>query len=202
MPITVRKNSKKGALHLTRRVPKRYASVELRKIISISLHTDSNSSAEVKAAAAWEQLVAGWEAKLAGDTTDAEQRFEAARNLAEARGFRYMRADEVARLPLEDLHARFAAVPGFRTNPKKPDLHEAKALLGGVAEPALSINRCLEIYWDLAKDRNIGKAEDQLRRLRIPEHAPTRSDNIRPPIPGYPPSVTLCREAAYFGYQA
>lgn len=168
MPIVVRRNSKKGALHLTRRVPKRYASVEPRKTISISLHTDSGSSAEVKAAAAWEQLVAGWEAKLAGDTKDAELRFEAARNLAEARGFRYLRADDVAKLPLEDLHARFSAISGFRDSPKKPDLQEAQALLGAVAEPALSINRCLEIYWDLAKDRNLGKSEDQLRRWRNP----------------------------------
>ena len=25
-------------------------------------------------------------------------------------------------------------------------------------------------------------------RLRIPEHPPTHSDNMRPPVPGYPPT--------------
>jgi hypothetical protein len=52
-------------------------------------------------------MIAAWEAKLAGDSTDAEQRFAAARELAEARGFRYMRADQVAKLPLDELSDRF-----------------------------------------------------------------------------------------------
>lgn len=81
-------------LSLYKRVPKRYESVEQRKFVWLSLHTDSVSEAETKAGLAWEQLIAGWEAKLAGDTSDAEQRFESARELAEVRGFRYMRAEK------------------------------------------------------------------------------------------------------------
>lgn len=101
MAISTRNNSKKGILHLYRRVPKRFASVEPRKMVWISLHTDSLSTAEVKAAAVWDQFIAGLEAKLAGDTNDAEARFAAAHDLAAARGFRYLRADKVAQLPLD-----------------------------------------------------------------------------------------------------
>lgn len=49
-------------------------------------HTDSESVANQKAGPVWAQLIEGWEAKLAGGSTDAEQRFAAARDLAAARG--------------------------------------------------------------------------------------------------------------------
>ena len=168
MAITTRDGSKKGILYLYRRVPKRFASVEPRQFVWASLHTDSPSVAKAKEGATWEQLVAAWEAKLAGDTTDAEQRFKAARDLAEAQGFRYMRADQVAKLPLEDLRDRFKAVTGFKDKPDRPDMLEAAALLGGSKRPPLTISNALELYWSLAKDKTLGKSEDQLRRWKNP----------------------------------
>lgn len=80
-------------LSLYKRVPKRYAPIEPRKLVWLSLKTDSQSVPTQKANAAWGQMIDAWEAKLAGDTSDAEQRFAAARDLAAARGFRYLRAD-------------------------------------------------------------------------------------------------------------
>ncbi len=168
MAITTRGDSKNGILHLYKRVPKRYASIEPRTFVWLSLHTDSQAVAKTKEAAAWEQMVAAWEAKLAGDTGDAEQRFAAARDLAEARGFRYMHAEQVARLPIEELRDRFAAVTGFKDQPNNPDMVEAAAILGGAKEPSLTISKALELYWTLAKDKTIGKSEDQLRRWRNP----------------------------------
>nr|WP_308811427.1 DUF6538 domain-containing protein [Rhodobacter aestuarii] len=53
MAIVTRKGTTKGILHLHKRVPKRYASVEHRKFVWASLHTDSRSTAEQKAAAMW-----------------------------------------------------------------------------------------------------------------------------------------------------
>ena len=155
MAITTRKGSAKGTLQLYKRVPKRYASIESRKFVWVSLHTDSLSVAKAKEAAAWEQMIAGWEAKLAGDSSDAEERFAAARDLAEAKGFRYLRADQVAQLPLDQLRDRFTAVSCF---PREPDMLDAAALLGGAQEPPLTISRCLEIYWPLAKDKTLGKS--------------------------------------------
>ncbi|SEN52516.1 Site-specific recombinase XerD [Gemmobacter aquatilis] len=168
MAITTRDGSVKGTLYLYKRVPKRYSSVEPRTFVWISLHTDSPSVAKTKEAATWEQMTAAWEAKLAGDTTDAEQRFAAARDLAEARGFRYMRADQVAKLPVQELRDRFAAVPGFKDQPDSPDMLEAAALLGGAKEPPLTVSKALELYWTLAKDKTLGKSEDQLRRWKNP----------------------------------
>ena len=157
--------SRGKTLSYYRRVPKRYESVEPRKMIWMSLHTDSMSEAEAKAGPAWEQLVAGWEARLAGDTTDAEGRFQAARDLAEARGFRYMRVDKVARLPTEELLDRIAAVPVDRGH---PDLREAAALLGGAKEPGITVTRALELYWELARQKAFGKSADQVRKWQNP----------------------------------
>jgi integrase len=161
--MAIKKRGK--GLSLYKRVPKRYEAVEPRKFIWLSLHTDSASVADQKAGAAWAQMVDAWEAKLAGDTSDAEERFAAARDLAAARGFRYMRADQVARLPTEELLKRVNAVSGPED---KPDPMDAAALLGGAVEPEITITRALEHYWALTADKIIGKSDDQLRRWKNP----------------------------------
>lgn len=168
MAIRPRDGSKKGTLYLYKRVPKRFASIEPRKFIWISLHTDSPTIAKAKEGVTWEQLVAAWEAKLAGDSSDADERFQAARDLAEARGIKYLRSDQVAKLPLEELRDRFRAIPSFKDEPDKPDMLEAAALLGGAREPSLTISKALELYWTLAKDKTLGKSVDQLRRWKNP----------------------------------
>jgi integrase len=159
-------------LSLYKRVPRRYESVEPRKFIWQALHTDSISEAEAKAGPVWEQLVAGWEAKLAGDSSDAEQRFEAARELAEARGFRYMRVDKVAKLPTEELLARIDAVP---VHNGEPDLKEAEALLGAAKEPEITVSRALELYWDLERQATFGKSKDQVRKWKNPRKKAVRT---------------------------
>lgn len=159
-------------LYLYRRVPRRYEAVETRKFVWLSQRTDSMVEAEVKEGTAWEQLVAGWEAKLAGDTSDAEQRFEAARELAAARGFRYMRADNVAKLPTDELLKRIDAI---KMNNGKPDLRETAALLGGAKEPETTVTRALDLYWDLAREKTFGKSADQLRKWKNPRKKAIKS---------------------------
>nr|WP_309504076.1 tyrosine-type recombinase/integrase [uncultured Roseovarius sp.] len=159
-------------LYLYRRVPKKYEGVEPRRFVWLSLRTDSMTEAQRKESTAWEQMLAGWEAMLAGDTTDAEQRFQAARALAEARGFRYMPVADVAKLPTRDLLARIDAIPMRKG---APDSREAAALLGTAKEPEITVSRALEIYWDLVRDQTIGKSEDQLRKWRNPRKKAVRT---------------------------
>ena len=150
---------------LYRRVPRRYSSVEPRQFVWVSLHTDSPSVAKSKAEGAWAQMIEAWEAKLAGDTSDAESRFAAARDLAASRGFRYLKAADVARLPTEELLDRVESVS---VRKGAPDPIEARALLGGAPEPPITVSRALELYWTLAADRTHGKSPDQLRRWKNP----------------------------------
>ena len=163
--MAIKARGSKHMLSLYRRVPKRYETVEPRKLVWVSLHTDSMSVASGKAGLAWENMIAGWEAKLAGDTSDAEARFAAARELAAVRGFRYLDAKTVGKLLLDDLLKRVEAVSGTT---KEPDFREAAAFLGGATEPPITITRALDLFWALAADRTMGKSEDQLRRWKNP----------------------------------
>lgn len=157
---------KRGSIYqLRRRVPRRYAAIEPRSTVWISLHTDSQQIAENKAKRAWAQMIEGWEARLAGESSDAEARFAAAQELAAVRGFRYLDIDRVKRLPVNELVERVEAIdaPGGA-----PNQAEATALLGTAQEPAVTTEKALELYWRLAKDKTFGKSEDQLRRWRNP----------------------------------
>jgi len=151
--------------HLIRRVPKRYQPVEPRAVVWVSLHTDSETVARQKAPTAWAHMIEAWEARLAGDSEDAERRFEAARELAQVRGFRYLAADRVAKQPMTELLARVEAVP---MRDDGPDEIEAAAVLGGATEPGITVERALELYWTLAKDQTFGKSDDQVRRWKNP----------------------------------
>jgi len=151
--------------HIVRRVPKRYESVEPRKQVWVSLHTDSETVAKQKAPTAWAHMIEGWEARLAGDTADAERRFEAARQLAQVRGVRYLAADRVAKLPREELLERVESVTKLNGDAARI---EARAVLGGAREPGIKISRALELYWTLARQDTLGKSEDQVRRWQHP----------------------------------
>ncbi|MFN3663094.1 tyrosine-type recombinase/integrase [Yoonia sp.] len=150
---------------LNRRVPKRYHAVEPRRVIVDSLHTDSKTVATEKAKAIWSHLIEAWEAKLAGDTTDADRRLAAAKNLAAIRGYRYLHATAVAELPIRELVDRIDAVPVHKG---EPDRVEAAAILGGTAAPKITVSAALDEYWPLTKDRLISKSDDQVRRWKNP----------------------------------
>lgn len=121
----------------------------------------------------WNQLVAAWEAKLAGNTGDAEARFAAAQDLAQRRGFRYLPAATIATLPYDDLMKRLQKALGDK--PGKIDVMEAEALLGGAAEPPITISRALELYWPMSKDKTLSKSRDQLRRWQNPRKKAIRN---------------------------
>lgn len=157
-------HARNGVLYLRRHVPLRYADVEPRREVWVSLGTDSPAEARDKAARVWAQMVAAWEAKRAGDTSDAEARFEAARDLAKARGFRYLPVERVARLPVDEIIQRVEAIGRKRDG--RLDMLEAAAFLGGAQQPAITVTRALDLFWTLAADRSRGKSEYQLRIWR------------------------------------
>nr|WP_306266483.1 tyrosine-type recombinase/integrase [Pararhizobium sp. IMCC3301] len=106
---------------------------------------------------------------MAGDSEDAERRFEAAKELAAVRGFRYLPAQRVAELPREDLLERVSVAKASHTGKsEKVRAVETAAVLGGVAQPPITVTRALDLYWQLAADKCIGKSDDQLRRWRNP----------------------------------
>ncbi len=153
-----------GTFHLRRRVPKRFRKIEDRGEVWISLHTDSASIARDKAPIVWAEHLEAWEAKLRGETDVASERFEAARELAARRGFRFLPARDVARLPLPELVERVDRV--FIRG--RPDMREADALLGGARAPKVRVSDLPEVYFDLARDMIRGKSAGQVRVWRNP----------------------------------
>lgn len=151
--------------YLRRNVPKRYASVEPRREVWITLKTDSQSEARRRAIGAWDQAVLRWEAMLQGDDGDAAARYDAAKEVARTHGFRFLPADRVAQLPLHEIVDRMEAtmMPSGSMNP-----HLVAGILGTAQPPKLTLSKALEIYWQLSRDKLQGKSEDQIRRLKNP----------------------------------
>ncbi|MEM6898146.1 MAG: DUF6538 domain-containing protein [Pseudomonadota bacterium] len=150
---------------MRRRVPRRFESVEDRKVVWISLHTDSETIARSKADEAWRHMTEAWEARLSGCSEAAAERYEAALELAQLRGFRYLDIQKVSELPIDKLVERVEAVPEVMGT---PDTIEATALLGAAEKPEITVNNALQLYWSLAREKVIGKSDDQIRRWRNP----------------------------------
>lgn len=158
---------RESTLYLRKRVPSRYREIEAREFVWISLHTDSETQARIKAPTIWQEMIEAWEAKMVGASADAEAAFASAKNLAARRGFRYLPAQEVAKLPTEEILRRVEAV-AKRSRPGRPDMLEAAALLGGAKEPKFTVSKALTSYWTVADDKTLGKSADQIRRWENP----------------------------------
>ena len=162
MTIYMRANT----FHLRQRVPRRFRDVEPREIVAFSLHTDSKTVARQKADQIWNHLIEGWEAALRGDSVNGTARWEAAKAIADRRGFSFLPVDQVAALPLVDLLQRVQSVPAAATG--VPNQTIGNALLGGVVQPGLTVSGALEEFWQIAVDQTRGKTEDQVRRWKNP----------------------------------
>ncbi len=158
--------AKKGqALYLRKRVPARFARIDPRLEIWIALNTDSDREAAIKAPMIWDAMLDSWEAELAGNSADAQERYNAALRLAKSRGFRWMPIDRVAQLPMPELLDRMEAsmTPDGHVDPVR-----AAAFMGTAKKPEIKLSNVLETYWVLTQDKMRGKSDDQIRRMKNP----------------------------------
>lgn len=154
-----------NTLYIRKRVPKRYAPIERRDYVWLSMHTDSEAEAQKKALSVWEEMIQAWEAKLSGSDADGDDRLAAAKELAARRGYQYLPASDVARLPIHQILERIEKVINSKG---KIDALEAEALLGGVEPQKITVSRALTEYWKVAAPKAAGKSPDQLRRWENP----------------------------------
>lgn len=154
---------RKETWHLRRRVPKRYAAVEPRKELSISLATDSREIAEDKAPRVWDLQIAGWEAALEGNNPESKDYIERARDLAERRGYRFLSTKQIARLSAVEIVERVEAA---HDKLGRPIPAMVDAVLGAAQPPDVTVSRALDLYWDLTSEKLVGKNEDQIRIWR------------------------------------
>lgn len=145
--------------HLSKRVPKRYESVETRRVIDISLRTSSLTTAARKAEEAWNSLLQSWEYRLAGDNPSAEQRHNHAMQTAQRMGFDYVAVQDIPRLPLTEVLERVEA---------SADVAVEDAVLGLAEAVSIRVSDCLEVFLECFPEAVHGKSPDQLRRYRNP----------------------------------
>lgn len=158
--------------YIRMRVPKRYASIDPRTFVKLSLATDSLELARRKAPEVWAQMIEAWEAKLDGHVEDGDARMKAARNLAQRRGYRYLDAADVSRLPVAEIVARAKSVVDRRG---RLDMKEADAALGLVPVPTVTVSEAVEEFYKVAGDRILGKNDDQIRRHKAPRLKATKN---------------------------
>ncbi|KZL24538.1 phage integrase [Pseudovibrio sp. WM33] len=156
----------RGVYYFVKRIPKRYAQVDTRARIQISLRTSSPDVARRKSLIVEERLIAYWEALLAEDQDGAKAHYEAAVNFAETQGFTYLSLDEVAAGPVGHLLERIEAIPESEQSKKNSVV--ADGLLGGADRPELKISKLYEEYIELTPDLLFGKSDDQIRKWKNP----------------------------------
>lgn len=152
---------KKGTLTLVKRVPKRFAAVDERKHVFLSLHTDSMSAAQEKADRVFQVQIAIWEARLAGRDQDAIALHARLKSLAEMQGFAYLPASGVAEAPLSQILDRLAAVR--ESAPTGRD-GLGDAVLGAAVVQGLMISELFERFKELTQDKRRNYSPDQQRR--------------------------------------
>jgi integrase len=152
--------------YFARRLPLAIAKLEGRSDIKISLKTDSENEALVKAKVMAEQLEMRWEALLNGDTDDASRRWEAVTRIARSYGVDYKPLpDIVSTATAKDILARLSILEG---SGRLKDKTTVSALLGGEAPPKILLGKVLDLYWSQTKDKQVKKSDNQLRKWKNP----------------------------------
>ena len=155
---------KRGKIfYLVKRVPTDVAHLDTRKIVQISLKTDSGKEAAIKAVDVEEALMAYWDA-LRRNEGDPE-RYKALVKIAAARNLSYRPLRELyAAGGLEELLSRIQGL----SDQDAANATLVDASLGGQARPALTLSMLPALYFDYEQDKVLGKSEDQKRRWRNP----------------------------------
>ena len=150
-----------GHYYYNRRTPDIYRDFDHRSIVRVSLKTDSRKVAWRKAVMLNEQVEAYWQELAGSAQLHDNHRFRRTVRIARQMGFTYQPLAAVAALPLPELVARVQAL-------KEATPPQVEALLGGKEEPLLPLGKVLDKFWELSKDKVIGKAPHQLRKWRVP----------------------------------
>lgn len=151
--------------HFRKRVPARFAGVDPRPDVWVSLHTDSETEARARAAQVERELLAWWAARAAGIEAGEAARHAAAVKLAAARGLPWRTAEELAAGPLDELVARLERLAAGGGLWRAED---AAAELGLVAGPPLTLTAGLALYFEETGDRLAGRSPNQRRKWRHP----------------------------------
>lgn len=163
-----------GIWHYYRRVPARFADVDPRTFVTISLETRDLHRAEKLKGPVEKELEAYWVALKKGGSVDARERYVGAIEQARLEGFEYRAIPDLARGDTDTLIARIRRLEEIiadRSSKEPLDESEKQsldALLGGASRPELTFSTALDQFYDFTRDRVRRKSVDQLRRWKAP----------------------------------
>jgi hypothetical protein len=135
-----------GIWYYWRQVPARYADIDSRGWVAISLETRDLARAERLKGSVERELEAYWVSLKRGNSDDGKERYRGAIERARLEGFDYRPATDLAQSSLEDILARLerleelGALRADGTSPSNAvaaDRLAVEALLGGVEAPTL-----------------------------------------------------------------
>lgn len=174
--VARRLKKRNGVWYYSRQVPARFADVDRRGWVAISLETRDLARAERLKGAVERELEAYWVALKRGDSDDDKERYRGAIDRARLEGFEYREAPALANSQLDDILARLQRLEqmkiigaGMDAQPPTPaEVQAADALAGGLSSPALKLSDALAEFYKLTRDKVRAKSEDQLRRWKAP----------------------------------
>lgn len=164
-PDHLNQRTDNGIYSYVRRVPTNVSAQDKRGTIRISLKTRDHSKALIMARGHDQANNALWSALLAGDRAPADswEQYEASIALSVALGYAFKPMDAIVTGPSTQLLARMDAARGKIDTPA-----QAKAILGGVGRPQLSLSGLWLAYWRHKLPETAGMSPSQLKKHRLP----------------------------------
>jgi integrase len=153
-----------GIWHYFRRVPRRFADIDRRTFVKLSLETRDLNEAERKKPAIERAVEERWTALKKGGADDADEAYAGAVELARLVRFPYRTARQLAEGPFEDLIRRVQRLERMGVM----DATATAALLGGREAPTLTVTAAWHKFLELTRDRQRRYSADQLRRWKAP----------------------------------
>lgn len=150
-----------GRAYYSRRTPEIVRQFDPREYIRIALRTDSKEQAKRKAVMLNETVEEYWKELLQNNQQHENARFRKTILIARQMGFTYRPMSQVVQLPINELLERVMALQTASPN-------QVEAALGGKDEPEVTLLHALDMFWNLSKDKIMGKSEFQIRKWKNP----------------------------------
>jgi integrase len=151
--------------YFIRRVPKPLKEFDKRSYVKIALNTDSRTAAATKAKAMNAEIESYWHKLVMAGERHADKAFHQAIEFSRQIGFTYLPHRQlIEERPYPELSQRLQEVEKAGYNQR-----HVEALLGGVDQPKMKLSSCMDVFFDITKDRIIGKDTNQIRKWRNPK---------------------------------
>ena len=149
--------------YYNRRVPETMRDFDPRKIIRVSLKTDSLETAMKRDSMMDQQIETYWSELISSGKSHSHIRYKQAVIIARQFGFPYKSVDQLANESIDKIVERTLVIQSELKNEKT-----IESLLGSIDKPSLKLSDSLELFWAISKDHIINKSEDQIRKWRNP----------------------------------